>query len=72
MKRVLLSSTLLLVGLAGCASTERFYGGIYQGLQTREELVNTRPAGGIRRDRPLSHEEYEVERNRILNEGTAK
>ena len=72
MKRVLLSSTLLLVGLAGCASTEQFYGSIYQGLQTREELVDPRPAGGIRRNRPLSYEEYEVERKRILSEGTAK
>jgi hypothetical protein len=59
---------LLLLAVGGCATAEPVYRGIYEGLQTREELVNASTT-----DRPLErrpgYEEYKAERERLLKEG---
>lgn len=51
--------------LTGCASQERVYGNIYEGLNTREMNVNP----GIdpnQTKKPMPYQEYEHERNRLL------
>ena len=67
----LVSSLLLVLGIAGCVSTERVYQGIYDALRTREDIVNP-PDRGLRKDRPVTYQEYDAERTRILNEPTSR
>jgi type IV pilus biogenesis protein CpaD/CtpE len=51
--------------LAGCASRERVYGAIYEGLRTREAIV--RPSTAQRPpERTISYQEYEAERKKLL------
>ena len=62
---------LLFLGVAGCSSTERLYQGIYDALRTREDIVNP-PDRGLRKDRPVTYQEYDAERTRILNDRTSR
>lgn len=56
--------------LAGCASSERVYGNIYEGLKTREQIVHPsveqKPP-----EKSMSYQEYDAERKKLL-EGTDK
>lgn len=51
--------------LAGCASRERVYDNIYEGLKTREAIVHApveqRPA-----EKSISYQEYGTERKKLL------
>jgi hypothetical protein len=71
MKALLISlSVFLLLGVTGCASRERIYANIYDGLKAREEIVNP-PERGVQKDRLPTYQEYEAERKR-LNESPSK
>jgi len=56
--------------LAGCASSEIVYGNIYEGLKTREQIVDPsveqKPS-----EKSMSYQEYEAERKKLL-ESTVK
>ena len=60
MKTLLISLSGLLLSVAGYASTERVYRGLYDGLQIREQLVNPSPAHGVRKDMPSTYSAYEA------------
>jgi hypothetical protein len=62
-------SLLLVLGVAGCSSTERVYQGIYDSLRMREDIVNP-PDRGLQKDPPVTYQEYDAERTRILNDRT--
>ena len=51
--------------LAGCASSERVYDNIYEGLKGRDAIiypqVEQKPA-----EKSMSYQEYEAERGRLL------
>jgi hypothetical protein len=64
-------SGLLFVGLAGCTSAVPSYRGLYEGLQTREEMVNPSPTYRAADRRP-TYPEYEAARRRLLDEEPAK
>lgn len=57
--------------LAGCASSERVYGNIYEGLKTREKIVHPsleqRPP-----EKSMSYQEYEAERKKLLESADKK
>ncbi len=51
--------------LAGCASSERVYGNIYEGLKTRETIVHPSVEPGPP-EKSMSYQEYEAERKKLL------
>ena len=51
--------------LAGCASNERVYGNIYEGLKTREAIVHP-SAEQKPPEKSMSYQEYEAERKKLL------
>ena len=51
--------------LAGCASSERVYGNIYEGLKTREAIVHP-PVEQKPAEKSMSYQEYESERKKLL------
>lgn len=57
--------------LAGCTSSERVYGNIYEGLKTREAIVHPsieqKPA-----EKSMSYQEYEAERKKLLENNDKK
>lgn len=70
--RIVLSTALCahLTLLAGCASQERLYGNVYEGLKTRETLVHPSVAAKPPK-KSMSYQEYEAERKKLL-EGNNK
>lgn len=51
--------------IAGCADRDRLYGGVYEGLRTREAVVHP----SIEQKPPeksMSYPEYEAERKKLL------
>ena len=57
--------------LAGCASNERIYGNIYEGLKTREAIVHP-SAEQKPLEKSMSYQEYEAERKRLLESNDKK
>ena len=57
--------------LAGCASSERIYGNIYEGLKTRNAIINPsteqKPA-----EKSMSYQEYDAERKKLLESNDKK
>ncbi len=57
--------------LAGCANSERYYVNVYEGLKTREAIVNPsaeqKPA-----EKSMSHQEYEAGRKNLLESNNKK
>lgn len=57
--------------LTGCASSERIYGNIYEGLKTREQIVHP----SVEQKPPekfMSFQEYETERKKLLERTDTK
>ncbi|MDG4554504.1 MAG: hypothetical protein P9E24_09700 [Candidatus Competibacter sp.] len=57
--------------LAGCASNERIYGNIYEGLKTREAIVHP-SAEQKSPEKSMSYQEYEAERKKLLESNDKK
>lgn len=57
--------------LAGCASRERVYGGIYEGLRIRQAIVHPSTEQGPH-ERTMSYQEYEAERKKLLESNDKK
>ena len=57
--------------LVGCASSERFYGNIYEGFKTREMNVNPQidqqPV-----EKQIPYQQYEAERQELLENNKKK
>ncbi|MFH1147593.1 MAG: hypothetical protein V1736_07790 [Pseudomonadota bacterium] len=51
--------------LMGCAGKEGIYQGMYDGLRTREQIVNPQPAQ-LPREEPVSYQQYKSEREEVL------
>jgi hypothetical protein len=65
-------SSLLLLGLTGCAGADRIYNAIYDGLRAREDLVAPSAPRSVGRDKPMTFTEYDAERRRALEGDTAR
>lgn len=59
---------LLLLGIAGCMSRDRFYPAFYDSLQTRQRLVDAPTARGVGDDRAPTYAQYEADRRRRAND----
>ncbi len=64
---VLLLATVSMLG--ACADSERYYGNIYAGMQTHEEIRNA-PAESASREPSMSYQEYREERKRLTGTRT--
>lgn len=54
--------------LAGCANSKGVYGNIYEGLKIREAIVH--PSAEQKPvEKPMSYQEYEAERQKLLKSG---
>jgi hypothetical protein len=61
----------MLVGLsAGCANNERINASVYDGLKARNAILNP-STGHSSVGKPLSYQEYEAERKKLM-ENTAR
>ena len=57
--------------LAGCASNDRFYGNIYEGLKTREMNVNPQIDRNLA-EKQMPYQQYEAERQELLENDEKK
>lgn len=66
MKIDLLSLWVVVVLLiSGCASSERIYGNIYEGLKTRETIIRP-PMEQKPIEKSMPYQEYETERKKLM------
>jgi len=66
-KPILSMTVMILIFLAGCASRERVYENLYEGLQQRERIVNPSDEN-VPGDHP-SYKEYSREREDLMKDG---
>jgi len=57
--------------LAGCASRERVYSNIYEGLKTREAIIHP-SAEQKPHEKSISYQEYEAGRKKLLESNDKK
>jgi hypothetical protein len=70
MMRLLLMSAVAagLLAASGCAHRNGVYGSVYEGLQTRERLVNPSPEQSPHEiPRPVPYDQYAAERKKLLD-----
>lgn len=66
MNKILLPLLMLLSAtITACAAREQVYNSLYEGLQTREQLVNA-PLDPVPKEHPR-YDEYKRERDEILS-----
>ena len=65
-------SSLVLLGLTGCAGSDRISNAIYDGLQARQDLVAPSSPRSVGRDRSMTYSEYDAERRRVREGDTAR
>ena len=66
MSRVNLIPLLLFILMTGCASREKIYEGVYEGLKQREQIV--RPSNEPVPQKLPSYDEYKREREKAVKE----